>query len=163
MRKVIVISGSVGSGKTSISRELNEKIKNSKLINLNEISEDFKINYDEKSQTYDFDLEKCLSFVEKQIKKEKNKILIIESHFSHLIKPNFIDLCIILKREQKKLLEEYKKRNYPKEKCDENILCENMDLFFLEAKENEIKNIIIVENGYLEKTLENIYLKFKEL
>ena len=153
------MTGSVGSGKTTVSKKLNEKIENSKVISLNEISKDFKIEYDEKSQTYDFDLEKCLSFVEKQIKKEKDKTLIIESHFSHLIKPNFIDLCVILKRDQKKLIDEYKKRNYSKKKCDENILCENMDLFFLEAKENGIEKIIVVENENLEKTIEKILKK----
>ena len=159
MRKVLVITGSVGSGKTTVSKKLNEKIENSKVINLNEISKDFKIEYDKESQTYDFDLEKCLSFVEKQIKKEKDKTLIIESHFSHLIKSNFIDLCVILKRDQKKLIDEYKKRSYPKKKCDENILCENMDLFFLEAKENGIEKIIVVENENLEKTIEKILKK----
>ena len=84
----------------------------------------------------------------------------MKSHFSHLIKPNFIDLCVILKRDQKKLIDEYKKRNYSKKKYDENILCENMDLFFLEAKENEIKNIIIIENENLEKTIEKILKEF---
>ena len=60
---IIAISGSVGSGKTTIAKTLSEKL-DYKLINLNELAKEYKIEDVQKLQTFDFDLDKLLDDLE---------------------------------------------------------------------------------------------------
>ena len=144
---IIVISGNPGCGKTTISKILIEKIKEEKnlnftIISLNELAKKYKIKNINELQTFDFNIEKLLNDFEKDLEeKYKNKNLIIEGHFSHLINPDLVKYCFIINRDKKKLLEEYKKRNYNQKKIDDNIECENFNICYYEG----------IEEGYKEE------------
>ena len=85
---IIAISGSVGSGKTTIAKTLSEKL-DYKLINLNELAKNYKIQDVKELQTFDFNLDKLLEDLELKLKnKEFGKNIILEGHFSHFINPN---------------------------------------------------------------------------
>ena len=159
--KVIVICGSVGSGKTEISKRVSKNFENSKVFHLNDFTKNYSIGFDEKLNTYDFDLDKCLSeFEKKHLRKKENDydVLIIESHFSHFLNPKFVDLYIILNRDLKDLKKEYLKREYSKEKIKQNLECESFNIVFIEAKELKIsdKKIKLIRNKNLEKTIKKV-------
>lgn len=160
---IIAISGSVGSGKTSISNKLQEKL-NFKIIHLNDIAKEFKLKEIKKLKTFDFDLDKLINFVEKIIirNNKKKENLILESHFAHFLNPKLVDFLFIISRNQKELLKEYKKRDYNKEKISDNLEVENFNLCFLEATENgfkEKKDLFLIENKNLIDSIKEIYLQ----
>jgi len=139
---IIVISGSVGSGKTSISKELSKKLSYD-VVHLNDKAKIFKLNDDESVQTFDFDLDKLLVNVEKEIKllKENGKNVIFESHFAHFINPDLIDMLFVINRDLKDLKKEYIKRKYNDKKIKDNLEVESFNLCFYEA----------IEEGYGEE------------
>jgi len=126
--KIIIISGTPGSGKTSVARELN-KLINSKVISLNKLamSDKFLFKYDEKRSTYIVDLEIFLPYVLKVIKRIKKvnpSYLIIESHFSDIIPEDYIDFVFVLRCDPDELLKRLEKKNYNSKKIIENIQAE---------------------------------------
>lgn len=141
----IAISGSVGVGKTTISKFLSKKM-NFDVIHLNEIAINFKIQDISHLQTFDFDVDKCLTFVEEKYKHSNN--LIFEGHFSHLLSPEFVDFIIIINRDLKDLKAEYLKRKYNEQKIKDNLECESFNVCFYEAEEEGFseKQFIVIEN-----------------
>ena len=72
--KIIVISGTPGTGKTSVSKAIGESYK-SKIISLNEfaIKVNFNIKYDTKRKTHIIDTEKLLPHLVDLIEHNKKK------------------------------------------------------------------------------------------
>ena len=100
---IILISGTPGTGKTSVSKEIAKKV-NAKIISLNLLaqSEGFVSKYDEERETWVINEEKLrkktLNLIEKA-KNENIEVLIIESHFVDIIPEKYVDLIIILRCE----------------------------------------------------------------
>ena len=139
--QVIAVSGSVGSGKTTVAKRL-AKQKGYRYINAKQIIEKNKLKekYDRKRQTYDVDVKRLnrvlIKLIESSKKDKKIKGLVIDSHLSHYLPGKYIDLCIITACSNLKELEKrLKKRGYSKAKIDENIECEIMKVCLMEAKE----------------------------
>lgn len=126
--KIIVISGTPGTGKTSVSKRISE-LYNARLISLNKlaISESFDIQYDKKRETYLFDTEKFVPYVLdliEEIINNKPDYLVIEGHFSDIIPEDYIDYVIILRCDPDILIQRLKERAYKKEKILENLQTE---------------------------------------
>jgi len=66
--------------------------------------------------------------------------IIIDSHLSHFLPKNFVDLCIITKTKLKKKKKRLQKRKYSEKKIKENLEAEIFDTCFEEAlqKKHEI-------------------------
>ena len=156
MNMRIAISGSVGVGKTTISKQLAKKLQ-LECIHLNEIAEQFKIKDHKELQTFDFDVKACLEYVEE---KYKNSDVLFEGHFAHLLDPEFVDFLIVINRDLKELKEEYKIRGYNQIKIKENLEVESFNVCFYEAEEEgyEEKQIIVVENTQ-EEDVEEVVLE----
>ena len=129
---IIVISGSVGTGKTTIADELGERIKCA-VLHLNENAKKYKLVDVPEKQTFDFDLDALLIDIEKAIKeqREQKRDLILESHFAHFISPDLVDYLFIINRDQ---------RGYDFDKIRDNLEAENFNVCFYEA----------IEQGYEE-------------
>lgn len=142
---IIAISGSVGVGKTTISKEIS-KLLNYEVIELNLIAEKFKLENVSELQTFDFDVEKCLNFIEKEYNK---KDVILEGHFAHLLNPEFVDILIIINRDLKELFNEYKRRGYNELKIQQNLEVESLNVCFYEAEEEGYKEnqFIVIDNS----------------
>ena len=86
----------------------------------------------------------------KNIKKtNKTKIfkgLIIDSHLSHYLPKEYVDLCIIAKCDIKELNKRLKKRKYLKNKIQENIQAEIFDVCYDEASERR-HNILKIDTS----------------
>lgn len=128
--KVVIISGTPGCGKTTISNYMSNIIK-AKVITLNElvIKKDFVLEFDEKRETYVVDFNNLIPYIVSIIKKNKNKenqagFLIIEGHFSDIVPDNYIDFGIVLRCHPDELFNRLKERGYNRNKIIENIQAE---------------------------------------
>jgi adenylate kinase len=141
--KVIIVTGSVGTGKTTYAKKLARE-KNYEYINVNEIIKKNKLNkeYDQKRKCYVIDTKKLNPILIKLIKSSKRS-LVIDSHLSHYLSPKYVDLCIVTKCDIKELKKRLQKRKYSKEKIKENLQVEIFDTCLNEAKELNHKIKII--------------------
>ncbi|MBY8988018.1 MAG: AAA family ATPase [Candidatus Lokiarchaeota archaeon] len=126
--KILIVSGTPGTGKTTISNNIQNYIE-AKVISLNElaISENLVEKYDVKRETSVIDKKKIISFIIDLIedyKKENPEFLIIESHFSDIVPERYIDFVIILRCDPDELYNRLKRRGYKREKIRENVQSE---------------------------------------
>ena len=170
--KVIIITGSVGTGKTTLAKKLAKKLNYEyidvkKLIEKNNLSS----GYDKKRKCKIIDIKKLNNFLiknivnnkkfSKKLKLKKISGLILDSHLSHYLPRKYIDLCIVTKCDIKELNKRLKGRKYAKNKIKENIECEIFDICLNEAKENN-HNLLVVDTtkginiGKISKRIENI-------
>jgi adenylate kinase len=142
--KILIVSGTPGTGKTTVSKNLLNYFK-AKVISLNElaISEKLIINYDTERETSVINEKKLVRYVIKLIEcynKQDLEILIIESHFSDIVPGQYIDYVIILRCDPDELYIRLKERGYKKEKIRENVQSEilgNSPNYFLDKKLNK--------------------------
>lgn len=158
---IIAISGSVGVGKTTISKML-AKLIGYEAVELNKIAEQFKLKQVKNLQTFDFDINKTLEFIEKEY---ANKNVILEGHFSHLLSPDFVDVLIIVNRDTKELYDEYVSRGYNEKKIQDNLEVENFNVCFYEAEEEGYvdSQFIVIENNEELEIEEIVYTLNKKL
>jgi len=131
----IIITGTPGTGKTSLAQILSKKL-GLKIINVKEMIEEKNIceAYDQENQCKIVNLKKLKPLLIKKIKKSKED-LVIESHLSHHIPKQYVDLCLVTKTEIKTLQHRLEKRNYSPKKIRDNLDAEIFDLCLTEAQE----------------------------
>lgn len=138
--KVVVVTGTPGTGKSTLARKLAKKL-NYKILNLKPILNKISEGYDKKQKSKIIDVKK---FNESVIKEIKNKNLIIASHLSHYLPDKYVKLCIVTKCSDLKLLRSrLKKRKYNLTKIKENMEAEIMDVCLSEAISNKHKILVI--------------------
>jgi adenylate kinase len=137
---IIIISGTPGTGKTTLAKKLAKSL-DYKLLNVNSLIKKNKLHesYDKKRKCYVIDTKKLNKLLIEKIKANKN--LIIDSHLSHYLPKKYVDLAIITKTYLKVLEKRLKKRRYNKQKIRENLDCEIFDTCYIEAKEKGHKVI----------------------
>ncbi len=126
----VAITGTPGTGKTSASQMVSEKLKY-KLISLTDIAEknDLFEDYDEKRDTHVVDAEKLNEVVQKELKKTKNVLL--DGHLGHFLKE--LDLVIILRTNPNDLRRRLETKGWAKGKIIENVQAEILDIILQEA------------------------------
>lgn len=163
--KFIIIAGTPGTGKTTISNNLCNYF-NAGVISLNELilEQNYVLEYDQERETSIIDEEKLNKNMEHIIKdysKSSIDYLIIESHFTDIISEEYMDFIIILRCHPDELYARLKKRGYKREKIIENIQSEilgssvnyfieknlNLQLYEIDTTKSKINNIskIIVD------------------
>ena len=145
--KVICVTGTPGTGKTKYSKTL-AKEKSYLYVDVKKLIDTFKLadKYDRSRKSYVIDtdlLNKVLIEVIKVSKKEKVKGLVIDSHLSHELPKRYVDVCIEMRTDIKKLRTRLMRRKYHKAKIEENIESEIMQVILEEArfKKHKIKII----------------------
>lgn len=126
---IIALTGTPGTGKTSISKVLQEK--GFEVVDLNRIAceKDFLIGTDKKRDSKIVDIDKINRYIEKNyIGKD---VVIVEGHISHLLK--IVDKVIILRCHPKQLEKNLSKRRWKKKKINENVEAEILDVILCEA------------------------------
>ena len=144
MKKVIVVTGTPGTGKTTVAMRLAKKTK-WKYVDVNKVIAAHKLSegYDRKKKCRIVDVKK-LGKVLSKIAKESDETLVIDSHLSHYLPASAVDACIVTKCNLKLLNRRLKRREYDKAKIKENLECEIFDVCRIEASEAE-HNIVVVE------------------
>ncbi|MBU4492886.1 MAG: AAA family ATPase [Nanoarchaeota archaeon] len=145
--KIIIVSGTPGTGKTELAKALAKKL-NYKYIDVNKLIKEnhLSVGYDKKKECEIVDTEKLSKFLVDFIKKSKQN-LVIDSHLAQYIPPKHVDLCIITKCELKELKKRLEKKRYTKEKIRENLDSEIFEICLNEAIEKGHTILIIDTTG----------------
>jgi len=140
--ETIIVTGTPCTGKTTLAKEIAKRFK-FKYVDANKIVKDNDLSdgYDKERDCEIVDV-KNLNRVLKAIIKEEYKV-VIDSHLSHELPNDIVDLCIVTKCNLKELEKRLKERDYSKEKIRENLDSEIFDICFVEAKENNHEILII--------------------
>ncbi len=161
--KVIIITGTPGTGKTSLAKMLSKELK-FKLVKVDKLIDQEKIceAYDQENECKIVDLKKFKKHLIKKIKESKEN-LIIESHLSHHLPKNQVDLCLVTKTNLKDLNQRLVDRGYSDQKIRDNLDAEIFDLCLTEAQEAG-HNLLIVDTTHRldkEKLIQQIKEKLK--
>ena len=132
MNRVIFISGTPCTGKTTVSEVLSEKL-NWNLVKINDfaISNNLVLGIDEEKGYKIIDIDNLNVSLQNIISKEEN--LIVEGHLSHLC--SGADKMIVLRCRPEILEERLSARNYSSSKIRENLEAEAMGVCSAEAYE----------------------------
>ena len=139
--KTTIITGTPGTGKTTLSKKLAKKL-NFYYMDVNKLISKYNLSegYDKKRKTKIIDikkLNKCISKEINLIKKLKFKEyngIIIDSHLSHYIPKKYVDLCIVARCDIKELNKRLKKKGFHQPKIKENLQAEIFEICYNEAK-----------------------------
>ena len=140
---VIIVSGCVGTGKTTIAKKLSELL-DFDYVDVNKVIRDHKLSegFDEEKQSKIINIDSLNKVLIDLIDKNENGV-VIDSHLSHYLPKEKVDICIITKCELKVLEKRLIKRKYHIEKIRENLDAEIFDTCRVEALENGHKIIIV--------------------
>ena len=143
MDKLIIISGTPGTGKTTLAIWLSKKLKIPRL-DLHDYYKQISMGYDHSGKCYDIDIKKFEQLVRKKI---KESALIVDTHIAHLLPRELVDLCIVTTCSNlKKLESRLKERKYSKKKVRENLDSEIFQICLNEAKERK-HDVIVVDTS----------------
>ena len=131
---IIIISGTPGTGKTTFAKKI-AKEKNLEYIDVKKIIEENNLSegFDKKRNTKIIDVEKLNKILLKLISEKKN--IVIDSHMSHYLPSDVVDICYITKCSLPILKKRLEERNYSEEKIRENLDAEIFDTCRIEALE----------------------------
>ncbi len=126
---IIAITGTPGTGKTSVASNL--KKKGFTVIDLKQVVFDnnFILGIDKERNTTIADIKELDSHIKKKF--FNKDILFVEGHIAHLL--TSIDKIIILRLHPSKLKKILVNRNWKKDKIHENIEAEILDIILCEA------------------------------
>ena len=146
MKKAIIVSGSVGAGKTTFAKNLAGKL-NAKYVSINDVVDKYKISksYDKKRKSKIVDVDKLNKILVGLINKSRKK-LVIDGHLSHYLPKRYVERCYIVKCELKELEKRLEKRGYSNANVRENLDAEIFDVCLEEAKEMKHK-INVIDTG----------------
>ncbi len=136
MKKVLVVTGTPGVGKSSVSILLASRI-NGEAVNLSELVEVEKLDcgFDERRKTLVADTEKVSGRVKKLIE-ESEGFLIVEGHFAaNVVAAEDVFLAFVLRRNPDELRRTLKERGFSERKVDENVAAEILDVCLFETVE----------------------------
>ena len=144
--RVIIVTGTPGTGKTALSKKLAKKLA-FRYLDVGSIIKkcNFSEDYDEKRKTHIVDAKKLNRELVREIMncKKTEKGVIIDSHLSHYLPKKYVDLCIVTKCNLRVLEKRLRKKKYFKAKIRENMDVEIFDICLNEAKDNKHKIFIV--------------------
>jgi len=155
---IIALTGTPGTGKTSVSKVLHDK--GFEVVDLNKVAldKDFLVGKDEKRDSEIVDVERFDEYVKKNY--SGKDIVFIEGHLSHLLKS--VDKVIVLRCHPDELRKNLSKKGWKEEKIKENLEAETLDIILCEAIELHPKNNIF-EIDTTGKPVDDIVSSIKEI
>ncbi len=134
--KVLIVTGTPGSGKTTFAKKMAKKrkyvyISVNSLITKNKLHE----KYDNALKTKIVDTKKLSVFLMKRIRSLDAKGVVIDSHLSHFLPASFVDTCYVMTCTLSKLKQRLKKRRYSTLKLRDNLEAEAFQTCLIEAQE----------------------------
>ena len=141
----IIVTGTPGTGKTTIARLIAKKLQ-FQYIDINKVIKEKKLSvfYDKKRKTKVVDEKKLARELIKLIK--KNNKVVIDGHLSHFIPRKYASVCIVTRCDLKTLKRRLGKRHYGKEKIRENLDAELFEVILNEALERK-HNVYVIDTS----------------
>ena len=162
---ILALSGTPGTGKSTISNGLRDK--GFTVLDINKIAKEQNLltNYDPERDTYEVDLPGLSKYLKsqfrpgKKIKSNDNKsnTIFLEGHIAHLI--DSIDYAIILRCHPSVLEQRLKTKEWSLSKIRENLEAEACDVITIEAVERLGENKVFevdTSNDKVEIVIKNI-------
>ncbi|MEM1515500.1 MAG: adenylate kinase family protein [Candidatus Bathyarchaeia archaeon] len=134
IKRIIVITGTPGVGKSLISKTLSSKI-DSTLISLGELvkKEGFYSGVDEERGTLIADLERISRRI-REIILNSDRDIIIEGHFApDVVPPEHVTIAFVLRKSPEELKHALESRGYSEKKIAENLAAEILDVCLYET------------------------------
>ncbi len=132
--KLIIITGTPGTGKSTLAKKLAGKLGFDRL-DLHHYYRQLSVGYNRQKQCHDVDVKKLEKLLREKLAASK-KGLIIDSHLAHLLPRKLVTLCLVLTCSNlKQLQQRLKKRNYSLAKIRENLEAEIFQVCWEEAQE----------------------------
>jgi len=140
-KRVILITGTPCTGKTTIAKELTAKLDALK-INLTDFAKknDLIIGEDKTRNTAIIDEEKMRKKTGEIIKSTKKITVIVDGHYAAAVVPKrYVTRIIVLRRNPIELRKFMEKRGFSNEKLWENLASEILDVCLVEALQEHAK------------------------
>ena len=139
--KIIAVSGSVCSGKTTLAKELAEKLGYEYVGVLELVKSNPKLieSFDKDLDTRNVDVDKLNDFLSSVFDESKNYV--VDSHMSHFLPK--VNVCIIVKCDLKILKKILSERGYSDKKIEEKMQAEILDSCLIEALENRHPVVVV--------------------
>jgi len=134
IKRVIVVTGTPGVGKSSVSKLLASKMK-TELISLGVLIEKEKLysGLDKRRDTFIADMGKVSRRVQEIIASSSRDVM-IEGHFAvEVVPPSSIHRVFVLRRDPEEMKGVLEKRGYKEEKVFENLAAEILDVCLYDA------------------------------
>ncbi len=134
--RIIVISGTPGTGKTSVARRVAEEL-GAFYVNLSElvIKEKLYTSVDEERGAYVADLDA----LEERLRRlaEEKGLLVVDSHYGEVAPPDLVDKVIVLRLDPEVLEKRLRERGWPEKKVKENVAAEVLGVCTVNAVEEQ--------------------------
>jgi adenylate kinase len=162
MKKTIIFTGTPGTGKTTLAKEVSLLLKK-KLIIISDFAKNNNLfeYFDKNKETYEVNYKKLNKLLINEINKSEDLIL-IEGHMSHFLPKKYVDLCFVCKTELKELKNRLNLRQYNEQKVKENLECEIFDVCLTEALELG-HNVKIINTNSKEDLQNNLKIIIDEI
>ena len=149
----IIITGTPGTGKTSVAKRLSEKL-GYEYVNLNDILIRSGVCvYNPELETHEIsNIDKAIEIIDDVTSRDN---IVIDTLVVSLINPEYIDKVVVLRLDPYILLERLKSRGWRGRKLCENVMAEILDYFLIECVEN-FGNDKIIEIDTTNRDVENI-------
>lgn len=138
-RPNILIVGTPGTGKTSLSKKLEKNLEGYKRIELSKAIKKHKLykEWDDEMGASIFDEKLVRNYLKGQLNKynSKNIGIILDFHSVSFLKKKWFDLVFCLNTETHILFDRLEKRGYSQEKVRENVECEIFKVVRYDAAE----------------------------
>ena len=158
-KKLIVITGTPGTGKSTVAKALAPTLQLTRL-NLHHYYKQISDKYNTKKKCYDINFTKLKRLVQKKLIESKNG-LIIDSHIAHRLPRKLVDICIVLTCfDLKKLQQRLQKRKYFQKKIRENLESEIFQVCLTQAQEQGHQILVFDTSTKLE--INKIVAKLKK-
>jgi adenylate kinase len=155
---IISITGTPGTGKTSISELL--KDKGFEVVNFNKVAieKNFLIGKDKKRDSFIVDIKKFNKYAKENY--NQKKFTFIEGHLSHLLKS--VNKVIVLRCHPDELRKNLSNRNWNKQKIKENLEAEILDVILCEALDlHKPRNIFEIDTTG--KSIKDVFSSVMEI
>ncbi len=142
--KVIIITGTPGTGKTALARYLAAKLGFAYIDPVRMFKREVSEGYDNIRRTSIVDQLKLRRSMAKLVRQSKNvKGLVIDSHMSHFLPGKYVSLCIVTRCSLKILKKRLELKGYNASKVRENIDAEIFEVCLQEALEMGHKPLVL--------------------
>jgi len=129
----MILTGVPGTGKDTVAKQL--AAQGFSWISINQLVKEKKLWKKKERGCLTVDLKRLEAGLRKETRKIHGKSIVIDGHLACEI-PIKSDFCIILRTSPDVLRKRLEKRNYPKRKIEDNVMCEELDYCTQKAEIN---------------------------